>query len=115
MRVGVAATRITSPSQVETGVITTDAIENGTIINEDVAAAAAIAYAKLNLTGGIVDADIDNAADIMSGKIDLGDIGQDIIPDDDNLRSLGSSAFKFATIYAHDAEGGLKALLLMGM
>ena len=44
----------------DTGTVTSTMILDGTILNADVNASAAIAYSKLNLAGGIVTADIAN-------------------------------------------------------
>ena len=115
MRVGVAATRIITSTQLETGVVESDDILDGTIVNIDIAAAAAIAYSKLNLTGLVVNADIAAAAAIVSTKLDLTAIAQVITPDADGTRDLGTTALNFGTVHAADASGGLKALFLMGM
>lgn len=93
MRVGVAATRIISSTQLETGVVESDDILDATIVDADVSATAAIASVKLN----------------------LGAIAQVITPDGDGTRDMGTSSLAFGTIFAVDAGGGLKALLLMGM
>ena len=50
------------------GVVTSAMITDATIVNADVSASAAIAYSKLNLTGGIVSTDIANDT-IMDGDI----------------------------------------------
>jgi hypothetical protein len=49
---------------------TTAAIVDGTIVNADISASAAIAYAKLALGGSIVNADISSSAAIAFSKID---------------------------------------------
>lgn len=49
------------------------------LTNDNVAALAAIAYSKLNLTGGIVNADVNAAAAIDISKTTLGTIGSSII------------------------------------
>jgi hypothetical protein len=43
---------------------------NGNIENSNIKAGAAIAYAKLNLTGGILNTDINASADIADSKLD---------------------------------------------
>lgn len=54
-----------------TGSITSAMIADGTIVNADVAAAAAIVYSKLSLTNSIVNADIAAAAAIVYSKLSL--------------------------------------------
>ena len=93
MRVGVASTRIISTTQLETGVVESDDI----------------------LDGAIVNVDVNSAAAILSTKLDLTAIAQIITPDADGTRDIGTSALAFGTVFAGDAGGGLKALLLMGM
>jgi hypothetical protein len=44
---------------------------NGSVSNANIDSSAAIAYSKLALTGGIVDADIATAADIKLGAIEF--------------------------------------------
>lgn len=56
---------------VAAGAITTTEIANGTIVNADLDAAAAIAYTKLALTGNIVNADVNAAAAIAYSKLNL--------------------------------------------
>jgi hypothetical protein len=57
----------------DTGTVTSTMILDGTIVNADISASAAISYSKLNLTGTITSADISNgtivAADIADGTI----------------------------------------------
>lgn len=53
----------------------------GSIINADVASAAGIVYSKLLLTGGIVNADISASASISRSKIATGNISQVLIND----------------------------------
>ena len=57
----------------DTGTVTSTMIADGTIVNADISASAAISYSKLNLTGTITSADISNgtivAADIADGTI----------------------------------------------
>lgn len=54
---------------VGTGTITSTNIADGTIVDGDVSASAAIAYSKLSLTGSIVNADISASAAIDQSKI----------------------------------------------
>lgn len=54
---------------VGTGTITSTNIADGTIVNGDISATAAIAYSKLSLTGSIVNADISASAAIDQSKI----------------------------------------------
>lgn len=54
---------------VGTGTITSTNIADGTIVNGDISATAAIAYSKLALTGTIVNADIASGAAIDQSKI----------------------------------------------
>lgn len=51
------------------GTITSTMIADGTIVNGDINASAAIAYSKLTLTSSIVDADISSTANIALSKI----------------------------------------------
>jgi hypothetical protein len=51
----------------DTGTVTSGMIVNGTIINEDINASAAIAYTKLNLTGSITNSDL--AGSIANNKL----------------------------------------------
>ena len=57
----------------DTGTVTSTMITDGTIVNADISASAAISYSKLNLAGTITSADIVNgtivAADIADGTI----------------------------------------------
>jgi hypothetical protein len=52
----------------DTGTVTSTMLLDGTILNADVNASAAVAYSKLNLTGAIVNADITNDT-ITNAKI----------------------------------------------
>lgn len=53
----------------DTGTVTSTMIADGTIVNGDINASAAIAYSKLSLTGSIVDADVNASAAIAQSKI----------------------------------------------
>lgn len=53
------------------GSITSTMILDGTIVNADVSATAAIVYSKLSLTGGIVNTDVNAAAAIAYSKLNL--------------------------------------------
>jgi hypothetical protein len=57
---GNAATVTDGVYTTDTGTVTSTMLLDGTILNADVNASAAIAYSKLNLVGGIVSADIAN-------------------------------------------------------
>jgi hypothetical protein len=58
----------TAVTLADTGTVTGTMIASDTIVNADINSAAAIAYSKLNLTGGIVNADIANDT-ITNAKI----------------------------------------------
>jgi len=79
MIAGVSTVQVTSSSQLATGVVGTDAVADGTLKNDDVNAAAAIAFSKLN-----------------SGAVDT-----DLIPDSDDTRTLGMSSKWFHYIYGN--------------
>lgn len=53
----------------DTGTVTSTMILDGTIVNGDISASAAIAYSKLSLTGSIVNADISASAAIAISKL----------------------------------------------
>lgn len=53
----------------DTGTVTSTMILDGTILNADINASAAIAYSKLALTGSIVNADISSSAAIAVSKL----------------------------------------------
>jgi hypothetical protein len=53
----------------DTGTVTSTMILDGTIVNADINASAAIAYSKLNLSNSIVNADINSSAAIDGSKI----------------------------------------------
>lgn len=55
----------------DTGTVTSTMIADGTIVNGDINASAAIAYSKLALTGSIVNADIGASAAIAYSKLSL--------------------------------------------
>jgi len=61
------ATEVTGDITISSSGVT--AIGSGKIVNDDVNAAAAITYSKLNLSGSIVNADISSSAAIGLGKI----------------------------------------------
>jgi len=56
----------------DTGSITSTMIADGTIVNGDINASAAIAYSKLSLGNSIVNADVNSAAAIAYSKLSLG-------------------------------------------
>jgi hypothetical protein len=53
----------------DTGTVTSTMIADGTIVNGDISASAAIAYSKLSLSGSIVNADINASAAIAVSKL----------------------------------------------
>ena len=59
----------TGATTIGAGKVTSSMIADGTIVNGDVSASAAIAYSKLSLTGGIVNADISGSAAIAVSKL----------------------------------------------
>ena len=65
---GNAATVTNGVYTTDTGTVTSTMIADGTIVNADVNASAALAYSKLNLTGAIVNNDITNDT-ITNAKI----------------------------------------------
>ena len=98
--------------------IDTSEITNGTIINEDISASAAIDYSKLTLTNQILEADlkaVDTPVDeeCLTYESTTGDfewqtcatgggdawsdpVDADIVPDADGTRDVGSSVNRFA-------------------
>jgi hypothetical protein len=56
----------------DTGSITSTMIADGTIVNGDINASAAIAYSKLSLGNSIVNADVSSSAAIAYSKLSLG-------------------------------------------
>lgn len=64
-------TVVANKFKVPTGGITSNEILDGTIVNADINAAAAIAYSKLALTNSIVNADINATAAIAYSKLNL--------------------------------------------
>lgn len=56
----------------DSGTITSTMIADGTIVNADIDASAAIAYSKLNLGTSIVNADVSASAAIAYSKLNLG-------------------------------------------
>jgi hypothetical protein len=58
-------------SNIPDSIITSAKIADGTIVNADINASAAIAYSKLTLTGSIVNADVAAAAGIVYSKLNL--------------------------------------------
>ena len=65
---GNAATVTNGVYTTDTGTVTSTMIADGTIVNADINASAALAYSKLNLTGAIVNNDITNDT-ITNAKI----------------------------------------------
>ena len=59
----------TGATTIGAGKVTSSMIADGTIVNGDVSASAAIAYSKLSLTGSIVNADISGSAAIAVSKL----------------------------------------------
>ena len=70
-----ATTAVTLPTSgtlvgsADTGTVTSAMILDGTIVNGDISASAAIAYSKLALSGSIVNADIGASAAIANSKL----------------------------------------------
>ena len=61
----------TAITAADTGTVTSTMLLDGTIVNADVNASAAITYSKLNLATSIVNADVSTSAAIAYSKLDL--------------------------------------------
>ena len=59
------------------GSVTSAAIQDGAIVNADVASSAAIAYGKLTLTGSVTNADVSATAAISASKLADDEIDQE--------------------------------------
>lgn len=65
----IAATQFTAGTLLQPGDVTTTHILNNTILNTDINTLAAIVYSKLDLTNGVVNADVSSTAAISALKI----------------------------------------------
>jgi hypothetical protein len=86
--------------EIEDQAVTSAKIQNGTIVNADVNASAAISYSKLNLGTSIVNADISPSASISYSKLNLaGSIATaDFVASGVTTNQLGASAVTTAKI-----------------
>ena len=89
----------------DTGTVTSTMIADGTIVNGDINASAAIAYSKLSLTGSIVDADLSNSAAISDSKLATISTAGKVA----NSATTATSANTASAIVARDASGNFTA------
>jgi hypothetical protein len=87
------------------GSITSTMIADGTIVNADVNASAAIAYSKLSLAGSIVNADIGAAAAIVDTKLATISTAGKVV----NSATTATNANTASAIVARDASGNFSA------
>lgn len=90
--------------------VTSAKISDGAVVNADVAANAAIAYGKLDLTGSVVDADIHAAAAIADTKLAVLATPGKVA----NSATTGTSANTPATLVLRDASGNFSAGTITG-
>ena len=88
-----------------TGTIGSAQITDGTISNVDIAASAAIAYPKLNLSGSIVNADISASAAIADSKLATISTAAKVA----NTATTAASANTANAIVARDSSGNFSA------
>ena len=89
----------------DTGTVTSTMLLDGTILNADVNASAAIAYSKLNLGTSIVNADISATAAIVDTKLaTIGTAGKV-----SNTATTATDANTASAIVARDASGNFTA------
>jgi len=74
----------------DTGTVTSTMILDGTILNADINASAAIAYSKLSLSGSIVNADISASAAIAVSKLAASTISGVTLGNNLNALTIGS-------------------------
>jgi hypothetical protein len=74
----------------DTGTVTSTMILDGTILNADINASAAIAYSKLSLSGSIVNADISGSAAIAVSKLAASTISGVTLGNNLNALTIGS-------------------------
>ena len=63
-------------------------------------------YLMLDDGSAVKKVTLEDIGDLIGSgsSIDLGDIDENIIPDDDNTRILGASSFRWATLWVHDVS-----------
>jgi len=124
MRAGVASIHISSTSQLSTGVVESDDVLDGTLVDADINAAAGIKFSKLD--GAAID-----SALIPDGHAtrNLGDGGKywavawiyqllityfasDCIPSGDNTWDLGSAALPWKAVYVNDIQGSARGMIM---
>lgn len=86
-----------------TGKVTSNHILDGTIVNADVNASAAVAYSKLNLAGSIVNADVASAAGITYAKLNLS--GSIVNADINSSAAIAKSKLAALAIVDADVTG----------
>ena len=74
----------------DTGTVTSTMIADGTIVNGDISASAAIAYSKLNLGTSIVNADISASASISVSKLSASTISGVSLGNNLNTLTIGT-------------------------
>jgi hypothetical protein len=74
----------------DTGTVTSAMILNGTIVNDDINASAAIAYSKLSLANSIVNADIGTSAAIAVSKLAASTISGVTLGNNLNALTIGT-------------------------
>jgi hypothetical protein len=89
----------------DTGTVTGTMIADGTILNADIGAAAAIAYSKLALTGSILNADIATGAAIVDTKLATIATAGKV----SNSATTATDANTASAIVARDASGNFTA------
>lgn len=90
--------------------ISSTAITDGSIFNDDVNDNAAIAYSKLNLTGSIANADISPTAAIADSKLATINTAGKV----DNSATTATTAANPNTIALRDATGSITATAFIG-
>ena len=124
MRAGISSTQITSSGQLAAGVVESDDILDGTIVNADVAAAAGIKVSKL-------DAAAVDAALLPDGN-STRDLGSNVkfwrytytnylyctrifdnpVPNADGTQDFGSAAYNWQAIYTNDIQGAARGMIM---
>jgi len=124
MRAGVASVHISSTSQLSTGVVESDDVLDGSVVNADINAAAGIKFSKLD------SAAIDAA--LLPDGNSTRDLGSNVkfwrylytnylyctrmfdnpVPNADNAQSFGSAAYTWQVIYTNDIQGAARGLIM---
>jgi len=89
----------------DTGTVTSTMLLDGTILNADVNASAAIAYSKLNLGTSIVNADVSASAGIVDTKLATISTASKV----SNSATTATNANTASAIVARDASGNFTA------